>query len=124
MTYRTRQRIAAVVSLFLMVFSICQAQARAFMLPVSVQHEVMTACHQSSPDLAVHDCHTGCEHLQQHHEAGGQNQPSDFHPVLIAILDPFLPMGQHDQLNGTRYQPPDPLQADVPASIRLQRFLN
>ena len=111
------------MGLFLMVFSICQAQARVSVLPVPVQHEMM-ACHQSASDFTAQDCHNGCEHLQQHHEVGGLDQPSGFHPVLIAILDPFMPLGQHDQLGGTRYQPPDPLQADPPASIRFQRFLN
>lgn len=129
MTYRTRQRIAAVVSLFLMVFSICQAQARAALVPAPVPATgaamEMADCHQGdrAGDASAVDCHGTCTHLQQHKDAAQKLPLPDVTPLLLTFLQPFAqPLAGFAVADG--YRPPDPFSTDPPASIRFQRFLN
>lgn len=126
MNRQPRRVLTLVMSLVLMIFSVCQAQARASVLPASLPapHEMMASCHQAAADSAVPNCHSTCDHLQQHHDAGAPDTLPDFHPVLVAIADPYLPQAAQDLPGTTRYHPPDPLQTDPPLTIRFQRFLN
>lgn len=124
MNPRIRRRVAVLMSLLLTIFSICQVQARASVLPMPTPHEMMASCHQAATDSAAPNCHSTCDHLQQHHDAGAPASLPDFHPLLVAIADPYLPLGVQDIPGTTRYHPPDPLQTDPPRTIRFQRFLN
>lgn len=129
MSTRQRKTVSLVMSLVLMIFSICQVQARAAVMPV-VAKAVMPAmamadCHhgERAGDASVVDCHSACKHLQQHKDAAQKLPVPDASPMLLAFLQPFArPAASLALADG--YHQPEPLSTDPPASIRFQRFLN
>lgn len=126
MSHRHRKAISLVMSLLLMIFSICQVQARAAVLPEPVAADTMAMadCHGAVPAVdAAMDCHGICAHLSQHHDSLQKSPLPDVTPLLLALrhhheqtVAPLLRVGA--------YQSPDRHAVDPPVAIRFQRFLN
>lgn len=115
------------LSLILMVFSICQAQARA-RLPAApalamTAHAHHPTAHDAHATGHAADCHGDCLHLQSHPDASQSMQLPDVSPVLLALL-PAEPLLSPITTRALAYHPPSPADADPPATLRFQRFLN
>lgn len=126
-----RRALTLVMSLVLMIFSICQAQARAALPTPSsaaghAAHGAVMSHHQASEHAshtAPADCHGDCLHLTAHPDAGSTAQLPDLTPVLLAWLPP-VPLQDAVISRALAYQPPSARAADPPVTLRFQRFLN
>ena len=119
-----RRALTLVLSLVLMVFSICQAQARVHVpagAPDTMAHAShdMHAGHEQPPA----DCHSDCQHLSSHPDAGQPHAMPAVDPVLLAWLPPEPPLDAVTQ-RALAYHPPNPAMADPPQLLRFQHFLN
>ena len=129
MTRTRRKSISLVMSLVLMIFSICQAQvwaAAAVPPPLRMAGMDMADCHGGQDQAAgkpAMDCHSICKHLQQHNDVSQKLPLPDASPVLLAILQPFE-LSDGEYISTSSYRPPDPSVIDPPPSIRFQRLLN
>lgn len=120
-----RRHVTLVMSLILMIFSICQAQARAHLpaQPSRHDHHVSLAMHHEAAAPQAADCHDNCLQLTAHPDAGQTAQLPDVSPVLLAWLPPE-PARDAVAARALAYQSPSASVADPPPLIRFQRFLN
>jgi hypothetical protein len=121
MNRRLRQRIALVMSLMMMIFTICQTQVLAAIHLPAPANPAMAGCHDmaktdQAPPQA--DCHSECQHLQQH--PGVDHTPVlDWCPMVLTWLEPL-----HKDVGSislVSLAPHSPV-TDPPPAIRFQRF--
>lgn len=131
MNRQPRRALTLVMSLILMIFSVCQAQARATLPEMAVPsghvHHQVTHDHglsqHLSPDAASADCHGDCLHQTAHPDAGSTAQLPDVSPILLVWLPATL-LPDAAASRALAYQAPSADMADPPPIIRFQRFLN
>lgn len=119
-----RRPFSLVLSLVLMVFSICQAQARV-QVPAAAPDMMVHASHDmhAGHEQPPADCHSDCQHLSSHPDAGHPHVMPVIAPVLLAWLPPESALDAVTQ-RALAYHPPNPAVADPPPLLRFQHFLN
>lgn len=126
-----RKAISLIMSVVVTVFSLCQVQAWAAIIPVTVIEQgasaatAMPDCHRakaSSAGAAI-DCHSVCQQLTQHPDVAFKLSSLDHSPLILAIAEPYALQLAPQSVSGI-YHPPDPLAVNPPPTIRYQRLLN
>lgn len=131
MRRRPQPTLSLVLSLVLMIFAICQAQARTQLpgatlsraAPATHLHDMSSNILDAAPSTPLVDCHGDCLKQPSHADAGVADQRPDASPGLLAVL-PAVPSLASALSRALAYHPPSARDADPPPVLRFQRFLN
>ena len=126
-----RKIISLIMSAVLTIFSLCQVQAWAAIMPamttaqISAEPVAMPDCHRAkaASDMAMPDCHSVCQQLTQHPDVSIKLSSLDPSPLILAIVQPYALLLAPQAMLAS-YHPPDPLAVNPPPIIRYQRLLN
>jgi len=107
-----------------MIFSVCQAQARAHLPPLIGSHEHAHADHSAdAPPSDATSCHDHCWSFTPYPDASKTTSIPDVSPTLLTWLTPRV-VTEPSLTKALTYRPPESNSTDPPARLRFQRFLN